>query len=627
MVNLRKMKEFVSRYDKLILFSLIIIYIIIFSLLSLKKYNNFGYNNYDLAIFNQVFFNTIHGRWFDMTVNLNNYLADHFTPIIFLVLPFYYFKQTPETLLVLQSIILGLSAWPLYFLAKKIIGNNFFALGVSILWLLNPSVHSANMFEFHLFPIIALLFFILFYFYYIKRFRIFLLFFVLMLLIREDVSLLLFGFSILAFIDKRSWKWKLTPAILSILYFLIAIHIINGFSLASSYKFFIYYSWAGGHDLVSILISWVKHPLLVLRFLFRPINILSFFVLMSYFLFLPLVKPKYLLLAIIPFFQFALSYSGFGSVVLSTHYIMIILPTVFISFIFVLKKINSNKKFIGSKFIYDNKIFILILLSITTFYFIYSFSPTRHVLSLNFDIKQSTREKFINKIPEDASVCAESVFLSKLSSRELIYPFWLSYIGRGPFAQFDFKLPQVDYILIDYSDFLITLADIQYSDFWTNKEEMPNYWNDVLEKYVLIDALNNVYLWQDKNKYNSEGLKLYELNDKEKKQQNKNFLVGWQINKQENKNILELNLQKIDDDSDYLVRFYYSGNSFDTLLDYGILPIREWPEDKLVSFYYYPDNNVESFQIFKWSGINRLSDIRNIETELILLPITEEIKL
>ena len=99
------------------------------------------------------------------------------------------------------------------------------------------------------------------------------------------------------------------------------------------------------------------------------------------------------------------------------------------------------------------------------------------------------------------------------------------------------------------------------------------------------------------------------------------------INKQENKNILELNLQKIDDDSDYLVRFYYSGNSFDTLLDYGILPIREWPEDKLVSFYYYPDNNVESFQIFKWSGINRLSDIRNIETELILLPITEEIKL
>jgi len=67
----------------------ILIYVILFTFLSLKKLDNYLYNLLDLAIFNQVFFNTLQGHWFDLTVNVNNYLADHFSPIIFLLLPFW----------------------------------------------------------------------------------------------------------------------------------------------------------------------------------------------------------------------------------------------------------------------------------------------------------------------------------------------------------------------------------------------------------------------------------------------------------------------------------------------------------------------------------------------------------
>ena len=114
------MLKIFKKHSNKILWISIFIYILLFSFLSLKKYYAFGYNAFDLAIFNQVFFNTLDGRWFEMTINLNSYLADHFTPIIILLLPVYKLWPRAETLLILQSIVLGLSAWPLYKISRHV---------------------------------------------------------------------------------------------------------------------------------------------------------------------------------------------------------------------------------------------------------------------------------------------------------------------------------------------------------------------------------------------------------------------------------------------------------------------------------------------------------------------------
>jgi len=77
----------------------IIIYIALFGFLSLWKYFNFHYNALDLAIINQAFYNSTLGNFFASSIHPPTYLGDHFTPILFLLLPFYFLWPRPETLL------------------------------------------------------------------------------------------------------------------------------------------------------------------------------------------------------------------------------------------------------------------------------------------------------------------------------------------------------------------------------------------------------------------------------------------------------------------------------------------------------------------------------------------------
>src|SRR4030042_6270726 len=103
-----------------ILWWAIIVYFVIFSAICIWKYFQFGYNGLDLAIFNQVFYNSASGNLFHFTIHPQSYLGDHFEPVLLLILPFYYFFQHPISLLVLQTLILALTAWPIYLIAKKL---------------------------------------------------------------------------------------------------------------------------------------------------------------------------------------------------------------------------------------------------------------------------------------------------------------------------------------------------------------------------------------------------------------------------------------------------------------------------------------------------------------------------
>src|SRR3989338_2070052 len=114
---------------KLILFLAMVLYIVGFIYFSFWKYDNFLYNGRDLAIFNQVFYNSLNSfsqgtsGLFASSIQGHNFLGDHFTPIVILLLPFYYLWQSPKTLLVLQTIVLALSAVPVYLIAKFVMSS------------------------------------------------------------------------------------------------------------------------------------------------------------------------------------------------------------------------------------------------------------------------------------------------------------------------------------------------------------------------------------------------------------------------------------------------------------------------------------------------------------------------
>ena len=597
MLFLSKIRLFIDKYSKQLLWLLIIAYGLFFGYLSLLKLDYFIYNNFDLSIFNQVFYNTLNGNWLEMTINLHTYLADHFTPIIFLLLPIYALKIGPENLLIIQSFSLALAAWPLYLITHKVSRNNLLALSVAIFWLLNPFVHYANIYEFHLLTLAPFFFFWCFYFYQENKFKPFIVLFAIALLIREDVSLFLLGFSILAFLDKKDWRWKYLVPIISLIYFFVALRIIDYFSPDGAYKFLAYYGWLGGSDVLSIAWSFVSHPIRVLLHVFSWQNISSALIVLWPFLFLPLLKSKYLLLSLVSFSATLLTATSFASIIFYTHYSLFILPSIFICFIFSLHSLKFSK----------HKSFIYLLLATTVIYLAIFLSPIKSLLTYPFD-KQGLdyRQEVLEQIGDQATIAASTSFLPDLSSRETVYPVSYSYFGGGQFLIEDFDLPLVDYILIDYKNFFVDMAATNATFFSTERKVMMNSrWGDKLQKYSLIWAKNDILLFQNKEQV-AEGLFLTEVLSEQEEQFKDNYNLIFDSYFDNQNNILELKLNSNLLSDKHLIRFYRDDYYFDLPLAYSLFSAESDVIDKTIMVKYYLSSDVKSYQVFTWQAENIL---------------------
>jgi uncharacterized membrane protein len=170
-------------------------YMIFFTLRSHAKFNTF---NWDLGQLDNEFFNDLHGRPFRSTplIREGNWseLRDHAEFSVFALLPFYALHPAASTLLVLQSVLLGAGAIPLYrFAARRLPAPH--ALLVTLAYLVYPPLHGAQFFDFHMqtaavpFVLAAIDAFDA------RRMRLFLLFWLLALGCREDVSI---GITVLA---------------------------------------------------------------------------------------------------------------------------------------------------------------------------------------------------------------------------------------------------------------------------------------------------------------------------------------------------------------------------------------------------------------------------------------------
>jgi uncharacterized membrane protein len=135
---------------------LILVYVVVFSVLSVLKHDTFHSYTYDLGIMSQVLWNTAHGRWFETSIGrarnaelIGSYLGNHVRPVLVLLAPLYRLWPDPRLLLVLQSIALGLAAVPLYWIARKKIDHT---LGVAVIvccYLIYPALGHLNLFDFH----------------------------------------------------------------------------------------------------------------------------------------------------------------------------------------------------------------------------------------------------------------------------------------------------------------------------------------------------------------------------------------------------------------------------------------------------------------------------------------------
>lgn len=278
----------------LVLGALLALYIAYFAWYTLRASTYYQFGGFDLAIYDQATWNTANGRLFRQTYQpgWESLLADHVAPILLPISLLYLLWQSPDMLLLIQTVALALGALPVYWLARdglqaavcdglsparRATGGpgsqapslpvQLSALAFALVYLLYPPLHSTNVYEFH--PI-ALAIPLLLYALYFMRQRRTILFFIFILLTmstKEVLPLATLAVGLYICFVRREWLVGLATIGVSLVWFLVAVFVvIPHFNPEEQSRYFTlgYYSWLGdsGREILGRLIT---HPELIVQ--------------------------------------------------------------------------------------------------------------------------------------------------------------------------------------------------------------------------------------------------------------------------------------------------------------------------------------------------------------------------
>jgi uncharacterized membrane protein len=128
------------------------LYLIFFLALTLTSHAAFRTSALDLGIYDQVVWNTAHGRILEYSAEPSHgssFLATHLQPILILLAPLYWVWSDVRGLIILQTLVIAASAVPVYLLASWQLRSGWAALAMVFAYLMFPALQAVNGFVFH----------------------------------------------------------------------------------------------------------------------------------------------------------------------------------------------------------------------------------------------------------------------------------------------------------------------------------------------------------------------------------------------------------------------------------------------------------------------------------------------
>ncbi|MGB5931799.1 MAG: DUF2079 domain-containing protein [Anaerolineae bacterium] len=231
-----------------LLLTLIALYIAVFSLMSIRRHETLYSNAFDLGNMDQALWNTLQGRILRFTnwPGGTTRLAAHVEPILVPLSLLYILKSDPRTLLVFQTVVMGLGALPAYFLARLKLKDDWAALLFPLAYLLSPALEAANLSDFHAVSLTPSLLLSALYFLERGNYRLLSLFCLLAMACKEEISLLVAMMGLYLWARHRKWRLGLALIAAGSLWFLLSLLvIIPHFSLAGRYPYLSRYAHLG----------------------------------------------------------------------------------------------------------------------------------------------------------------------------------------------------------------------------------------------------------------------------------------------------------------------------------------------------------------------------------------------
>ncbi|GHO84214.1 DUF2079 domain-containing protein [Dictyobacter formicarum] len=194
----------------------------------------FQTNAEDFGIMDQSIWNTAHGNLLHDTicnilsdtncVSPNGYVrfAIHFEPILFPISLLYYIWSDPRILFIIQTIIVALGAYPAYWLARLRLRNEWLAGAFALLYLIYPAQLQATTSDFHAVTLTASLLLFMLYFMYTRQTLWLFVFAILSMACKEDIPLVVMTIGLWSVILQRRWKSGFALTLLGLVWFVVA---------------------------------------------------------------------------------------------------------------------------------------------------------------------------------------------------------------------------------------------------------------------------------------------------------------------------------------------------------------------------------------------------------------------
>lgn len=268
-------------------------WVIVLGLLIHRHFSMYAsYASFDQGIFNQVFWNGIHGRPFQSSLSSTlstpvvhdgqlpevsyHRLGQHFTPALLLWHPIYALFQSPVTLLVLQISIITLSGLILYRLARHHLDRQKSTL-ITLGFYCANTVIGPSLANFHDLCQVPLFTFSLFLAYEKRWTWAYWVFAVLLLLVREDTGVILFSIGTYWLVSRRAPKLGIGTCILAGSYVLMLTNLVMPlFSEDISRRFMIeqFAPYVDGDEATTLDVVWglLTHPVQLIRDIITPVD-------------------------------------------------------------------------------------------------------------------------------------------------------------------------------------------------------------------------------------------------------------------------------------------------------------------------------------------------------------------
>lgn len=417
--------------------------------ITIIKFLNHRTPNFDFGIFSQMY-HYLSKTFIPFTTcerdMLLSHFAVHFSPILYLGLPFYWIFPNPSTILALQAFVVALGILPIYKLAKHFNISNNKLLAVITIYVLHPTVIANNFYYFHENCFLTVLLLFTFYFAETGKSIPTYIFALLTMMVKEDAPIYVLFFGLYLIFSNKSKLKGSVLCTLSVVYFAVVTKLMSIFGqgiMTYRYENFIFEE---GGSIYSVVINIIKNP----AYLFGQL--------------LKIEKLEFLILMLVPMALLPFAVKKPSRIILLLPMILINLMTEYkyqydigfqytyatVAFLFYVTLINISE--LDAK--YAKRLLICGVCSSLIFFSSVNLNRLDAIKTYNNEQHLvNTINEALDTIPMDKSIKSSTFLIPALWNRDIVY-------------QYDYSDKETDYVVFDlrwdaedYEDFKTKNSD------------------------------------------------------------------------------------------------------------------------------------------------------------------------